>query len=64
MRCQRCGKETNVHILSVFNTQDVCLQCKEAEEEHPQYERARKAEDDAVRRGNYNFPGIGLPAGL
>ena len=62
MLCERCGKETIAKIMSQFNTQDICLECKEAEELHPMYERALQAEFDAIRGGNYNFPGIGLPA--
>jgi hypothetical protein len=42
----------------------LCLDCKKKEEAHPAYERARKAEQDAVRRGDRNFPGIGLPPDL
>jgi len=29
MTCDRCGKETSVHILSMFNEQDICIDCKE-----------------------------------
>lgn len=58
-QCDRCGKETRVRIMSVFNTDDICMECKEAEKKHPRYQYAREAEADAVRRGDYNFPGIG-----
>lgn len=58
-QCDRCGKETRVRIMSVFNTDDICMECKEAEKKHPRYQEAREAEADAVRRGDYNFPGIG-----
>lgn len=58
--CQRCSKETNIAIMSRFNTQIICMSCEEAEKRQPDYEKARKAEEDAVRRGDYNFPGIGL----
>lgn len=27
-RCQRCSKETNVTIMSKFNTDTICMECK------------------------------------
>ena len=62
--CQRCGKETSIRILSMFNTQDICPDCKDAEEAHPDYQKACDAEHAAVLDGNRNFLGIGLPADL
>ena len=59
MKCERCGKQTNIHIMSMFNTQDICGECKAAEEDDPRYQEARKADEDAIRAGNFNFPGIG-----
>ena len=60
MRCGRCKKETDIVIMSRFNTDDLCLDCEEAEKKHPGYEEARQAELEACRRGDFNFPGIGL----
>lgn len=57
--CQRCGSEMRGSIMSTFNTQIICFDCKDQEMKHPDYERAREAEMEAVRRGDYNFPGIG-----
>ncbi len=34
----------------------------DAEQHHPRYEEARRAEAEACRRGDFNFPGIGLEA--
>jgi hypothetical protein len=48
----------------MFNTEQICLDCKEREEQHPRYEEARRAEAEAVRRGELNFPGIGKPEDL
>jgi len=64
MRCERCGKPTRVTIGSMFNTEMICLDCKEREKAHPDYERARQAEARAVRSGDYNYSGIGRPADL
>lgn len=58
--CPRCGKNTNVHIMSMFNTQDICLDCAKEEKKSPHYEEARQAEVEACKRGDFNFPGIGL----
>ena len=55
--CQRCGHETRLHIMSTMNTQEICLDCKEEEEKLPDYQKARKAEEDAVKNGNLNFEG-------
>lgn len=59
MKCQRCRKETSIHIMSMFNTQEICMECKDAEEKDPRYQEAREAEEAAIRRGDYNFRGIG-----
>ena len=61
-RCQRCGKETNITIMSRFNTQEICMPCEDVETKHPDYDKARQAELDQVRMGNYNYDGIGLPS--
>ena len=60
MACERCGKETAVTIMSMFNKQTICLECKEAEKQRPDYKDAVAADEAAIRAGNYNFEGIGL----
>ena len=62
--CARCGEETSVHTMSMFNTDVICMKCKEKEKAHPRYERARIAERVAVQNGDYNYQGIGLPSDL
>jgi hypothetical protein len=37
MNCNRCGKETSVHIMSMFNTEEICMDCKAAEEMRADY---------------------------
>ena len=64
MKCERCRKETLGTIMSKFNTEIICGDCKDAETEHPAYAAADRAEVEAVRRGDNNFPGVGLPADL
>ena len=59
--CQRCYKPTSATIVSYFNTQTICMDCSEKERKHPRFEEARKAEEAACRRKDFNFPGIGYP---
>lgn len=60
-QCQRCGKKTSSHTMSWFNTQLICLECSDKERQHPEFFRAVEADHEAMRRGDYNFPGIGYP---
>ncbi len=60
MKCDRCKRETDAHIMSMFNTDTLCFDCKDAEERDPRYDEALRAEEEACRRGDFNFPGIGL----
>jgi hypothetical protein len=62
--CHRCGKKTSLHTLSRFNTQLICVECATKERKHASYKRAVEAETRAVRRGDYDFPGIGKPVDL
>ena len=50
--------------MSVFNEQVICLGCISIEQAHPSFPEALAAEEAAVRRGDLNFPGIGLPQDL
>lgn len=60
MKCQRCGKEAFCTIMSMYNTQIICMECKEKEEKRPDYKKAVDAELDQIKKGNLNFKGIGL----
>ena len=64
MTCARCRKETDAFTMSMFNTQEICLDCKDKEKKHPKYQEASDAEMRAVRSGNYNYRGIGKPLAL
>ena len=50
--------------MSRFNTDPICLACAEAERRHPDYAKAVEAELAALKAGDRNFPGIGLPPDL
>ena len=58
--CDRCGAILTTRIMSMFNEDVICLDCKEKERQHPDYKKAQDAEIAEVRKGNYNFQGIGL----
>jgi hypothetical protein len=64
MKCARCKKEVSVHTMSRFNTDNCCIDCIEREKKHPKYQEALRAENAAVKMGDYNFPGIGCPPEL
>jgi nitrate/TMAO reductase-like tetraheme cytochrome c subunit len=60
MTCSRCGKETSVHIMSMFNTEEICMECKDAEKLRPDYREAIHTDSAAIRRGDYTLSTIPL----
>jgi hypothetical protein len=50
--------------MSFFNMQLCCVECLLKERQHPEFPHAVAAEEAAVRNGDMNFPGIGLPPDL
>jgi hypothetical protein len=44
----------------MFNTQIICIPCKDEEKENPRYAEAVRIEREEVLKGNRNFEGIGL----
>ncbi len=62
--CERCGAPCVPLIMSRFNTEMICGSCETRERAHPAYAAAARAELEAVRRGERNFPGIGKPEDL
>lgn len=60
--CDRCGKPlTGGRIMSKFNTDCICMDCKRKETQMAEYNSACEAEIAAVKLGERNFQGIGLP---
>lgn len=57
--CHRCYNQSEFHIMSMFDCALICMACHEGEMKHPDYEKARQAEADAVKAGNLNYSGIG-----
>lgn len=61
--CDRCKKslQGQPFRMSRFNTDLLCMDCVDKETRHPDYQIAVEAELAEVRKGNYNYPGIGYP---
>lgn len=59
-RCNRCGKKLDGgRIMSMFNKDCICMECKEKEKNDPRYHKAVEAVRDMEARGYRNFEGIG-----
>lgn len=57
--CDRCEKDLkNGRIMSMFNEDCICMECSDKEKLDEDYELARRAESEEIKRGNYNFKGI------
>ena len=64
MTCDRCKRETNEVDLSMFNTEDICIVCRNREQRHKDYGKALDAGIEAMANGNFYFDGIGKPDDL
>ena len=59
--CDRCGGSlAEGRIMSMFNTDCICMKCKDEERKRADYKKAQEAEVAELRSGNYNFSGIEL----
>ena len=59
-KCDRCGGSLEQgRTMSMFNTECLCMACKEKERTDPRYKEAVEKEREEVLKGNLNFPGIG-----
>ncbi len=57
--CDRCGGSLKEgRIMSMYNTDCLCMDCKAKESKREDYPRAQAAEREAIKKGNYNYPGI------
>lgn len=60
-KCDRCGGSLDEgRIMSMYNTDIICMKCKAEERKRDDYKQAVEADHAEIRRGNYNFGGIGL----
>lgn len=59
--CDRCGGSLDGgRIMSMFNTDCICMACKDKEIKRFDYDKAVEADHEQILQGNYNFAGIGL----
>jgi hypothetical protein len=58
-KCDRCGGPTNNSTtMSIFNTDVICMSCKEEERKDPEYKAASIAEEEAYKSGVKNYSGV------
>ena len=64
--CARCAASCiqTPLTMSFFNEDWICVVCVVSERTHPEYQRAKLAEIEAVHAGNLNYEGIGCPPEL
>ncbi len=58
-KCDRCGGSTNNSTtMSIFNTDVICMSCKDEERKDPEYKPAEATERIAYMSGDRNFKGV------
>ncbi|MEY4571501.1 MAG: hypothetical protein RLZ10_712 [Bacteroidota bacterium] len=58
--CDRCHQPTNGRtIMSMYNEDIICMTCKESEKKRDDYKKAVEADIAEIKKGNYNYEGIG-----
>lgn len=58
--CDRCGGDlTGGRIMSMFNEECICMKCKDEEKKRSDYKQAVDSDHEEIKKGNYNFKGIG-----
>ena len=58
--CDRCGGSlSDGRTMSMFNNDCICMECKEKERQRADYGKAVEADHAEIKKGNYNFKGIG-----
>ena len=59
--CDRCHESLEKgRIMSMYNEDCICMDCKEKETKRSDYKEAQETEMAEVKKGNCNFKGIGL----
>jgi hypothetical protein len=56
MNCDRCGRETSVHVMSMFNTEEICMDCKAEEKMRPDYKDAVETDNAPFERATTTSP--------
>ena len=59
--CDRCGGHLDGgRNMSRYNEDCICRECHRKEKARTDYQKAVEADQAEIRRGNWNFKGIGL----
>lgn len=57
--CDRCGKSlNNGRIMSMYNEDCICIDCKDKEIKRKDYQEAVDADMKEIKKGNYNYKGL------
>ncbi len=57
--CDRCGSSLEGgRIMSMINTECICIPCCKKEKEDPENKIAIERENQEVLKGNYNYQGL------
>ena len=57
--CDRCGGDlSRGRIMSMFDTSCLCMPCSDKEKQDPDYKKAVQADNEQIKKGNFNFEGI------
>lgn len=57
--CDRCGGSLeNGRTMSRLSTDCICMECSDKEKQDEDYDKAVKAENEEIKKGNYNYKGI------
>ena len=57
--CDRCKKPTRSLMISVFNLQNICIDCSDEESDHPKYNEAISFLAKEESNGNMRSEGLG-----
>lgn len=58
--CDRCHQPLNgARTMSMYNNDCICMDCKDKERKRADYGKAVEADHAEIKKGNYNFKGIG-----
>ena len=58
--CDRCGGSLDGgRTMSMFNEDCICMECSKKEKQRSDYSKAVEADHEEIKKGNYNFKGIG-----
>ena len=59
--CDRCyGSLAKGRTMSMFNEACICMECAAKEAKRDDYGDAVAADHEEIKKGNYNFKGIGF----